>query len=313
MSPPNSLARLLARRAQALKRHFTAALEGSDVAVHQTRVASRRLREAVPPLIEGLKHARGRYVCRKLRVVTRTLGTIRELDVALHLIDDLHDRADVPRAALAETRAHVLEDRERRCQVMTARLKKIDIEKLYGRLESVRRALLASASDRTWRVALAARLVSRARRLDHAVADAGQIYSIDALHRVRIAAKKLRYAVEIASGSGTPASPVLKALKRTQDALGRLHDLQRLQSDVAALAASPRVHRAGIDTGRTLLARMIEDDCRRLHGRYVALLPALHDAITAARSDIATGVTGPRSRRLVKMSLPAYRSTRGVR
>ena len=92
MSPPNSLARLLARRAQALNRHFTAALEGSDLAVHQARVAARRLREAVPPLIEGLKHARGRYVCRKLRVVTRTLGTIRELDVALHLVDDLHER-----------------------------------------------------------------------------------------------------------------------------------------------------------------------------------------------------------------------------
>jgi hypothetical protein len=33
----------------------------------------------------------------------------------------------------------------------------------------------------------------------------------------------------------------------------------------------------------------------------------------AARSDIATGVTGPRSRTSLKMSLPAYRSTRRVR
>ena len=39
----------------ALKRHLPAAIAGDDIGVHQARVASRRLREAVPVLSTGLK------------------------------------------------------------------------------------------------------------------------------------------------------------------------------------------------------------------------------------------------------------------
>ena len=47
--------RLLARRAAALKRHLPGALDGDSHGVHQARVASRRLREAVPVLTTGVK------------------------------------------------------------------------------------------------------------------------------------------------------------------------------------------------------------------------------------------------------------------
>ena len=58
------------------------------------------------------------------------------------------------------------------------------------------------------------------------------------LHQVRIASKKLRYALEIAADSGLKAALHVRALKRTQET-GRLHDLQVLQRHVPAVQAKP--------------------------------------------------------------------------
>ena len=72
------------------------------------------------------------------------------------------------------------------------------------------------------------------------MAAAGQMYAPEQLHQVRIAAKKLRYAMELAFDAGVKsASAPVRAVKRAQDTLGRLHDLQVLQSHVAAVQAEP--------------------------------------------------------------------------
>src|SRR5689334_16679173 len=108
------LIRLLDRRARALRRQLAAAVDGKDVGVHQARVASRRLREALPVLTQGLHDTKAGKARRKVRRLTEALGTVRELDVSLHLIDEIVERPAIPRAALAEVRAQVIEERERR-------------------------------------------------------------------------------------------------------------------------------------------------------------------------------------------------------
>src|SRR4029453_11038344 len=136
---------------------------------------------------------------------------------------------------------------------------------------------------------------------------AGQIYAAEALHDVRIAAKKLRYALEIADESGAaPCGESLRVIKRVQDALGRLHDLQVLQHHIAAVGAAPRGRRSTPDAALAVLSRLIEDECRHLHGRYVSQLPALHEAVEAARRDVPLRLTRRRrSARTIKMSLAA--------
>ncbi len=307
------LVRLLERRARALRRHLSAAIAGKDVGVHQARVASRRLREALPVLTEGLQHTKSGKAQRKIRRLTQALGTVRELDVTLHLVDELGERPGVPRAALAEVRALVIEDRERRRGVMLERLERIDTGKLARRLGAVRQALLHPTPGHTWRPALALRIAKRARRLDKAIEHAGQIYAPEALHQVRIAAKKLRYSLEIADESGAaPCGATLRVIKRIQDALGRLHDLQILLHHVAAVGAAPRGRRSTPDAGLAVLSRLIEDECRHLHGRYVAQLPLLHEAVDAARRDIPLRLTPRRrSARSIKMGLAAKRSRGG--
>lgn len=304
------LVRLLERRTRALNRQLAAAVAGKDTGVHQARVASRRLREALPVLTEGLQHTHAGKANRKIRRLTQALGTVRELDVTLHLIDELVERPAIPRAALAEVRALVIEEREQRRAVMLQRLEHVDVGKLGRRLEAVRHALMAPTTRHAWRSSLAGRVARRARRLERAIGAAGQIYEPEGLHGVRIAAKKLRYALEIADESGAaPCADALRTIKRVQDTLGRLHDLQVLQHHVAAVGAAPRSRRSTPDAGLAVLARMIEDECRHLHGRYVAAQGDLAAAVAAARRDIPVRLTA--RRRSAKMSLPARRRAAG--
>jgi len=240
------------------------AIAGKDSGVHQARVASRRLREALPTLTEGLRNTKSRKAERKVRRITQALGAVRELDVTLHLIDELAERADIPRPALAEVRAQVIEAREQRRKLMLERLDDVDTEKLARRLRSVRQALVTPGPGHAWRPALASRTVRRARRLEKAIDEAGQIYAPESLHLVRIASKKLRYSLEIADESGVaPCGETLRTLKRAQEALGRLHDLQVLLHHVAAVGAAPRSRRSTPDAGLAVLSRMIEDEIGR--------------------------------------------------
>lgn len=308
------LVRLLDRRTRALKRQLAAAVAGKDVGVHQARVASRRLREALPVLTEGLHHTKAGKARRKIRKLTEALGTVRELDVTLHLIDELGERPGIPRPALSEVRAEVMEAREDRRAVMLKRLEAVETTKLAHRLAAVRRAVAtAPAGAHPWRAALAVRIARRARRLEKAIGEAGQIYAPEGLHHVRIAAKKLRYALEIADETGAvPCRDVVRTIKRVQDTLGRLHDLQVLQHHAAAVGAAPRHRRTTPDAGLAILARMIEDECRLLHGRYVASLLALREAVGRARHDIPVRLTARgRRARPVKMSLPPRRRAAG--
>ncbi len=247
-----------------------------------------------------------------MRRLTQALGTVRELDVSLHLIDELVEIPAIPRAALGEVRAAVIEAREKRRAVMLERIAKVNTAKLNRRLGEVASALAAPTPGHNWRAVLALRIVRRARRLEKAIDHAGQIYAPEALHLVRIAAKKLRYSLEIADESGVaPCADTLKTIKRVQESLGRLHDLQVLQHYVADVAAAPRPRRGTPDAGLAALSRLIEDQCRHLHARYIAVTPALREAAESARRDVPARLTA--RHRSAKMALPPRGRRRGSR
>ena len=300
---------LLARRARALQRYLPAALRGDHHGVHQARVATRRLREAVPVLTIGVKGAKAARARRKIRRLTRALGTVRELDVTMHILDELARRPEVPRNALEDVRAHVLGERDERREVMLERLERVDSDKLNRRLQAVA-ATLSECDANAWRSALASRLVNRAERLTAAIREAGQIYGPERLHQVRIAAKKLRYAMELAADGRVPgASPLVTQLKRAQDTLGRLHDLQVLQHHVAAVASAPPARRGAHDGGLSAIQQALEAECRHLHGKYLASSESLLNAADKCRTAVSVQLVraGSRRGRSLKMALPTPR------
>ena len=253
-------------------------------------MASRRLREALPVLAGDLKDGKPARARRKIRRMTRALGAVRELDVSLGLLDELAGADDLSRAALQDVRLHVLAERERQREEMLARLAEVDQDKLDRRLKCVAEAAHADATG-AWRQTLASRILKRTKWFTGAIDAAGQLYSPDHLHQVRIAAKKLRYALELAQDGGVAAAAKhVRALKRTQANLGRLHDLQILQQHVAAAQAAP-VGRSVPHEGLGAVAGRIEEECRRLHGKYVAHIPQLLELAAAVRTDVVPRLT----------------------
>jgi CHAD domain-containing protein len=304
---------LLARLARALKQHLPSAVAGEEHGVHQARVASRRLREAVPVLATGLKGSKARKAASKIRRLTQALGSVRELDVTLALLDELARAPEVSRTAVEDVRTHVVRERAGRREVMLKRIDQVDGAKLDGRLASVAVAL-QTATTEPWRKALGGRLVKRSKRLIEAMDDAGQMYAPERLHAVRIAAKKLRYGLELAADSGLKqAAPHVRTLKQAQDMLGRLHDFQVLLTHVAAAQNASESARPQPRVALQELARYVEDQCRHLHGRYVALAPDLRDATIGIRKIIVPQlVQAPKRRRVLKMALPKPAAVRTV-
>jgi len=267
-----TLAALLRARTDDLARHLPGAIEGEHRGVHQGRVASRRLREALP--VAGgpvLPAARAR---KTLRQITRALGPVRELDVALAHLESGLAGVRIPRVAIARVRAHVRAERERRRDKMLARLARVDLVSAMKRMERIAAGtaphLSAAARD-----GLARRVRVRAQDLHAAIARAGTLYHPDRLHEVRIAAKKLRYVLEVAgAASRAGVAADLRVLKRAQEDLGIMHDYQILLEHVLAVSdVSPKgTPGAG---GLRAMAAAYDRECRKLHAAYLKMSPQL--------------------------------------
>jgi CHAD domain-containing protein len=213
---------------------------------------------------------------RRLRKVTRVLGPVRELDVLLHLINELVADGRHDAAVLATVKEHVDVERER---WRAEKAVPFELRRLAHKLERASAEVKRGgdgAAGRAWRWALDARIARRTAALRQAIDEAGGMYLPGRLHVVRIALKKLRYAVELSSEAGRAIDAAnLRALKRWQDLLGRLHDIQvlidRVRQVQASSGSSPLATRGGFDA----LVGTLEADCRQLHARYVRQRPAI--------------------------------------
>ena len=277
---------LIRQRLNALSRALPGAKEGNPLLVHEARVATRRLRAALPLVAGG---QRGRKLERDARRLTRALGAVRELDVALEMLEALTADTDAPRGAMTRLRQVVREERQRMHLEMCNRVGQVNVDKLRRRAAAAAtKGKRATRRRDPQRVADAQlRAARRAVRLREAVESASGIYLPDRLHEVRIAVKKLRYAMEVSRElSGSNATARIRTLKEAQDLLGRMHDHEVLIARVRGVQGSKAPNlRLSADLDR--LVRKLETECRQVHGQYIALrrkLLALADATAAARN-----------------------------
>src|SRR5262245_26387102 len=233
----------LARQYGALARRWTAARDGHVKAVHRARVASRRLREALAVLEDTSRHRLAERVARSVRRVTRALGPVREIDVALIELERASRRHRWADELVGLIHRRLVSQRERRSQRMAAKIAKQDRSKVRNEVRALA-VRVSRADDRSSQSALAARIVRRARALLGASAAAGTIYAPERLHALRITIKKLRYALELLPPTpGLDVANVLRVLKRAQGRFGLLHDVQVLMAEVQAIdTAGRRIH-----------------------------------------------------------------------
>jgi CHAD domain-containing protein len=255
----------------ALGRALTPARNGDVGGVHHARVATRRLREALPIVARG-KIAR--KLSKRVRRLTRALGPVRELDVALVTLDELAAGGDVPEGGIVRLREIIAEERSRLLVEMMRQIERLDLHKLQKKsLEAARQRASKTRGGRTDRRRIAdadLRAGRRAADLRAAIDNAAGIYLADRLHAVRIAAKKLRYAMEIARElRASRAVAHLRTLKRVQDLLGRMHDLEVLIARTRALQSTANVRDLKLSGDLDRLVRVLEMECRQLHVRYM--------------------------------------------
>jgi CHAD domain-containing protein len=277
---------MIRQRLLALTRTLPSASKGDVNAIHQARVATRRVRAALPIVTRG---SRRRKLKKSFTRLTRALGGVRELDVAILTLDELASDPSMPSEGLQQLRMVLQEQRQRLYTEMNGIVEHVDLDRLQRKtLAAAERAIEEDAdqSDVKRLKSVTRKAGRRALALQAAIENAGNIYLADRLHQVRIAVKKLRYAMEIARElSRSRASARIRLLKNVQDLLGRMHDLEVLITRIRALQGSDRAPTLKVSADLDRLVRRLETECRQLHVRYMGFkrkLLELCDYVTAA-------------------------------
>ena len=289
---------LIRQRINAIGRLLPGAKEGDVPSLHQARVATRRLREALPLVTRG---AKAEKLTRAVRRLTRALGPVRELDVALAILDELDAAPDAPRQGIQRLRVAIAAERKPLRTELRRRIDEFDIDKLLKKsVAAARKHDVPGTRDAHHMAVTRARIARRAERLEATIESAAGLYLPDRLHEVRIAVKKLRYAIELSQNPNSArgssrTSARLKLLKGVQDLLGRMHDLEVLIARTRGIQSSPGASTLKVSGDLDRLVRRLETECRQLHGGYMAvrrdLISLCHRLIAAAERDTHSRTT----------------------
>jgi CHAD domain-containing protein len=217
---------------------------GDNEPVHRMRVASRRLRAALPLFSSCIPEKKYKAWFREVRRTTRALGRARDLDVQIEFLEE-YRRAHVAKEdssskygslQVADTGSgldHLIGMLRAERSILQP-----EVEIRLDELEECRviakmRDLLELRVKKPGKTGKKNTLYSTAYReitlhLDALLAFEPWVYEADAAeeqHLMRIAAKKLRYTIEIfAPLYGTDLRDPLRAVKRVQELLGSIHD-----------------------------------------------------------------------------------------
>lgn len=307
-----ALTAAIARQRAILTASWTPAAAGDERAVHRARVASRRLREALAIAAaaagSGEEANRARRATRR---VTRALGPVREIDVALTELDPVAKRHGWCVGATVAIRRSLDRARTVRRRDMRRRVAEIGRGTLRARVGRASVSVADQPGHADVRRALVDHLAGRADRVMACAARCGTLYSVERLHALRIAVKKLRYTLEIAEGvADTPMRVVIGMLKGAQRRLGRLHDAQVLLGAIQSAAGAAR----GTQWDWQAMVDDLERECRERHAEIVGHLTALTDAVHALKQEASVTLrTGRRTMAKAESAAPAGRSATGPR
>lgn len=280
-----------------------AALDWSDVeGVHDMRVASRRLRSALRDFMPYLRKGKLRRANDYLKAIADALGAVRDEDVAIMALEELIKEApeDVVAGVERLVAQRAADREEARAELVEAITEGI-IARLQGEFtyalehaaKNPRRKGGAKKdkepeTDATFRQAGRDIIAAGFKELQKLSTSLHQPHGEERLHRMRIAAKRLRYAIELfAHCWGEPLVPFSEEIADMQGHLGELHDCDvwiaalgaRLQARSSKRAAThegePDMETIAQDrrAAAWLLSQFVKD--RTKH--YRAALKSWHD------------------------------------
>ncbi len=231
----------IARSVQSHLLHLPIALVGEGTeGVHQARVALRRLRSDLRtfgPLLDPLWVEE---FSAEVRWMGDQLGAVRDADVRIEVLHRVIDEAPAVHGddmtALAE---HLRVERNQAHQHLLTVLDSSRCTDLLDRLvDAAADPRTAPQADDPAEENIPALVDHPWRKLRKTVGRLGPESSHDDIHRIRIKAKRCRYAAEaVEPVMGKPARRLAKAMKRIQESLGDLNDAIVIRAHLAILAS----------------------------------------------------------------------------
>jgi CHAD domain-containing protein len=235
-----AVARVLAPRLEEMCVLRKAALDFRDPeGVHDMRVASRRLRSALRDFAPHLRKTKIAAATRCLKEIADKLGVVRDLDVAIIALEKLQKRATSEISSGLQT---IIDDQKAKLEPARQELvQALEYQKISSLKREFRLALVdalvpqvattPSASGRTrvripsYRVFARSTLLKRLKELESLSPSLYEPQRVKPLHEMRIAAKRLRYAMELfAACWGNQLGVFSHQVAQLQSSLGELHD-----------------------------------------------------------------------------------------
>jgi CHAD domain-containing protein len=261
-----TLARLLRKRVKkfvALAPELRA--DANPKTVHDVRVWSRRLQQAVSAFFPKPRSGKVRRLRRTPRRIRRMLGEWRNCDVLLEIVarQQKRTRSEAKRRAWAFVREYLLQKRSKEVARVGKKLLRQDL----GNYAALAQKLIDRPPHESPEI-LMQRLCDSVQgawtQWQSALTRAQETGAVDDLHAFRIATKDLRYRTELLYDVGhRQLKPQLKWLADLQDAIGVWHDRQVLHEAVAAAVARSEILLNELPTARILLAELEKDRSRQ--------------------------------------------------
>ena len=307
---------------------------GQDIEyIHRMRVASRRLRAALPLFFSCIPEKKYRVWMLEVQKITRALGEARDTDVQIAFITKIikkrgraveqkNPSTDYPVRVKGDVESILLMQlQKKRSKLQVAVIKDLEKLKTSGIIDEMRAFFISQAPEtkRTRKRSppyaipmVAAGRISR--RLDIMLSYERWVHNPDAVvqhHAMRIAAKKLRYTMEVYGPLyRLGLKKYLDRVKKVQEILGDLHDCdvwidtvmvillkERSASPVKISSKSNQIQRM---SGYRHFLSEREKERKRLYNRYVRYWDSLVRA--GIWDDLKTTLDEGRKR---KFRLPA--------
>jgi CHAD domain-containing protein len=261
---------------------FDRCLTGEDSSLHDLRVALRRLRSwmrAYGPELEDTVRKKTRRGLRKLAHAT---NPARDAEVMIEWVERQTELSARERAG-ADHLAQRLASERGEADADAREQMNDKLPKLIAALSKALRSYWVryDVEERTPPPSMACvtrdTIAAQAERLSRAVARIESLDDARAIHRVRIAAKRLRYLLEPIADPA--AASLVERLTALQDRLGLCHDMHglvnRVVRELAAMGARD-AHVAAVHS-------IFEDDSSSEPPRLARCRPGLHALAARAR------------------------------
>lgn len=265
---PKVLARVVRKRLSKFVALLPGVFAGEDPeAVHDLRVWSRRLQQALVMFFAKPRPGKVRRLRRSLRRVRGALGEWRNCDVQLELVgrECRRTRSQARRRAWSLFREYLFEKRARQVAAARRDLLKHDLAGFAANTKELSEGVLEEGPPEGLTEPLRASLEAARARWQSSLAQAQQTRQAVDIHQFRIATKRLRYRIELMHDLGNKeARPLLGYLKEVQEALGRWHDRQAFYQALAEAVARPEFLVRESNAARTLLVELAKSGARQL-------------------------------------------------